>query len=206
MYANADMKGAIMKLCGDVSVSRKSFWDHQRISSPRTGTANFWIVSAISFALFLMCGSTASAYTVIQLGSGVPESVEQSLIASTTAQYLGTVFVNPLVSNTYQIKILGLNPNYQAPAPPPTTLEQALSLGATVYVYGFVDGQSYERHHDLGTIQNYQVNCSSPTFFSVAVDSTSCNAILGQLANDIYTQNFSTPTVIPPPQPFLGKL
>jgi len=114
--------------------------------------------------------------------------------------------------------LMGVNPNIN---PPPTNIEQALSLGATVYVYGFANGMQYERNKDLswwlaqpGSIGwpngGYYYNCSSATYFNnlqvdtntaqlVNIDSATCNAVLSAVYNEIFQQNVSTPIVIPPP-------
>ena len=161
---------------------------------------NRLIMALIGGFLFTTDVNADSGYNIVQMSTAAPTGTEDAFLAALEAQFIAGVTANPLASNTYSIKLYGPNPTYQAPAPPPTTLEQALSLGATVYVYGFADGQAYERKHDLDTVGHYDFNCSSPTFFGlVTIDTTTCFTIMGQLANDIYTQNFSTPTVIPPP-------
>lgn len=163
------------------------------------GPFNQWIkITIISTFLFGFIWNVEAfqGYNVVITTS---PDVEASFLASTTAQFQGIVNPNPLASNTYSINLFGANPSYN---PPPTTIQQALSLGATVYLYGWVDGQHYERVHDIGIVGAYAVNCSSPTVFTLHQTSTStfdtatCQDALGMAYQIIYQQEFSTPTVV----------
>ena len=92
-------------------------------------------VFALVLAGVLLSARNSGAYTQVQISTGAPTGIEENFIAATTAQFTGKVIKNPLAAHTYSLILYGLNPSYQAPEPPPTNLEQALSLGATVYVY-----------------------------------------------------------------------
>lgn len=152
--------------------------------------------------LFLVLGSyeIAHAYEVVQISTGAPAGLEKTLLAAVTTQFNAVVKPNPFAANTYSVTIYGNNPNYNAPTPPPSNLQESLSLGATVYIYGFADGQNYERCQDLGHISTFLVNCSTPSYFGspsgFVWSAATCNQALGTVSNFIYTQNFSTPTVI----------
>lgn len=154
------------------------------------------LACVISFGLFLGLVGLTQAYTVVTTSNSTPPGLEQSFIAATTAQFQAVVTSNPLVSNTYSIKLLGVNPYYNAPEAPPSNLEQSLSLGATVYAYGFGAGQGYDQHVQLGIVGNFAVNCSTPIPDVPTYDPATCQAVTGAISNAIYLQSLSTPTVV----------
>ena len=72
------------------------------------------------------------------------------------------------------------------------------------YVYGFANGMDYERQIDLGRISSYILNCSTSTVFvssGTPWDAGTCGTALMAAETDIYSLQFSTPPVIPPPAP-----
>ncbi len=145
--------------------------------------------------------SVARAFTTVIMSSSAPTGTEKLFLANATNYTLANLSANPFAANTYSLTLFGLNPNYSPPTPAPTTLEQALSLGATVYVYGFANGMVYERSVDLGQISKYVVNCSTPSFFGVSSGTWSpavCYGALTAVYNVIFSLDLSTPTVIPP--------
>lgn len=146
------------------------------------------------------------AYTVITLSGNVPEAVETQLIASTTNQFQSTLFVNPLASNTYQIKLLGVNPNYN---PPPTNkdlLNVITTISTQTYVYGFVDGMTYQQGIAEGAAGRLENLCNSATNYALQAttpqtfDSKTCFDVLSTFLTTLFQMSLSTPTVIPPPQ------
>lgn len=168
------------------------------------------LVKIAAFLSILGAGAqTAFAYSAVSLTAGTPESVEQTFVADTTSWFQATVTTNPFVANTFTIKLSGIRsqPVILNPIDATSVMNNFIAQSTTTYVYGFADGQSYERHTDLGTMGEYAVNCSSPTFFDVVngtttitpkIDLATCDTILSELQDEIFTQNFSTPTVIPP--------
>lgn len=153
----------------------------------------------------------SNAYTVIILSTGVPESVEQTLLTQTTTQFNASVIVNPLVNNTYQVKLFGLNPNYQPITPTPLiTLDQITqnltAISTYTYVQGFASGMVYERNNDSGMLGNFMGLCDNATnFFEVGqstfpIDSSTCQQVLGFMDNWIITQS-SGLAVVPNPPP-----
>lgn len=152
----------------------------------------------VIFGLFL--AHPLWSYTVVTLSTAAPQGLENTFIASTTNQFAASLFVNPLASNTYGIKLFGPNPSYNAPEPPPSNLEQALSLGATVYVYGFANGMRYQQNSDNNLVESFDVKCSSvPIGFSTATWSTgTCHAVAEAIDSAVFQESLSTPTVIPP--------
>ena len=159
-----------------------------------------------TFGLFLGLAiwQKTEAFTQVTVSTTAPPAIEKAFIAATTNQFLATLIANPLAANTYSIKILGPNPSYMPPTPMPTTLEAALSLGATVYVYGFSNGMEYERSNDLSFINDFVINCSSPSAFDLVRSSANtfdfgtCEDALMMVYAEIYKQNFRDPIVIPP--------
>lgn len=144
--------------------------------------------SRLSIAVCAFSCVDAGAFTQVTIGTAAPAGIEESFLAATTAQFNARIVKNPLAAHTYSMTILGPNPTYQAPPPPPSTLDQALSLGSTVYVYGFGAGQDYQRNIDQHIIGDVYGTC---------VSTSTCFDGLGKASNLIYQESLSTPTVIP---------
>lgn len=168
---------------------------------------------------FLWTGTAkASDFAQVTVSTAAPAGLIDQWLGDTTAKYLANVVTNPFSPRTYAVTLIGPNPAYN---PPPTTLEQALSLGATVYLYGWGNGIDYQRWHTLGHFNNmlvrnqdYMVNCStmSAPFWNglqvstmtnqvVSIDSTTCSVILSAIYNDTYQEFFSTPPAPTSPEP-----
>lgn len=151
-------------------------------------------ISVGTCILAFFCGN-AGAFTQVTISTAAPAGLEEQFLSATTAQWLGTVKKNPLASHTYSLILYGPNPAYKAPS---LTLEQALSLGSTIYVYGFGDGQSYNQHVERNLVESFSLNCSTPLPNVSAWDSETCHAVIGAIDAAIYEQSLSTPTAIPP--------
>lgn len=151
-------------------------------------------------SLFSLAGWTAayadSGYNVVQMSTAAPAGTETSFLSAVQNQFIAGVTANPLASNTYSIKLYGPNPAYTAPAPPPTTLDQALSLGATVYLYGYRDGAGYEEHTDADIVNSFAVNCSTPISGVPTFDIPTCQAVAGAIDEAIFQQYNSTVPVV----------
>lgn len=156
----------------------------------------------------LLCAGPASATVIVYVSSAAPTGLQADFIQATTSQYLATVSTSIWFSNTFTVTLYGKNPYYKPPPPPQTIDVQALintfiSVSTYTYVYGFADGQAYERKHDIKALGNFNVLCSSPTAFHLFQASTNtwdlgtCEDALSTASNFVYQQNFSTPTVVP---------
>lgn len=90
------------------------------------------------------------------------------------------------------MNILSKKPAQPSPGQAPCDLDNDIKLMVRAstwsYVYGFADGQAYERHEDLNTIGNMAISCST---------TTTCSEGLSNASTQIYQQNFADPTVIP---------
>jgi hypothetical protein len=160
--------------------------------------------SALIIGFCLASGGKAQAFTQVVISTGAPSGLETQFISATTSQFSASVFKNPLAANTYGVTLYGFNPNYQAPPAPPSTLQTALSLGATVYVYGFGDGMSYNQKvaQNLvgylgmlcGSATNYQLVQTSSTTF----DRSTCQDVVGTIIGQFTLLSSSVPTPIPP--------
>lgn len=160
------------------------------------------------FLASLLIGTPALATVNVSFSSATPASMQKDFIANATNQYLATITPSLFFSNTYSLVIKGLNPAYTPPIPSTSTInwqtviDNFVAQSTTTYLYGWANGQHYERFHDIGTLGYYIVNCSTPTAFSLVQSSTStwnlgtCLDSLGTLNSAIYQQEFSTPTVI----------
>lgn len=139
-------------------------------------------------------------YNVVQTAD---PALEASFLASTTNYFDAKFVVNPLFPGTYNITLLGLNTPYLPPVPP-TTLEDALSLGATVYVYGFANGMTYQQNQEENLTAAWGSLCASATSFALIQTTTAtfsaatCRDVADTILNQLFEQSLSTPTVIPP--------
>lgn len=151
-------------------------------------------------ALAFLATQSASAYSVVQLSTGVPTSIETQFIAATTTQFNAFVTKNPFVSNTYSIKIYGTNPSYNQPLTAQQVIDSFLKQD---YIYGFADGMTYQQQMEEGLVGGYENNCSTPTLFNLEQtstdtwDSKTCGDALGTIEYWLFQQSLSTPTVIP---------
>lgn len=156
------------------------------MSSFLTNTSIRLLTAAVTtFVLLLGLPSlTRADFIQIQTSTSAPQGLGATVIQGLSSQYLAGVAKNPLVSNTWSVKLFGVNPNYNAPEPPPSTLNQALQLGTTLYNYGFRDGQELERAQNLSDLSPY---------LGVAIDSTTFKTIY----DSINQRNYADP---PTPQ------
>lgn len=161
-------------------------------------------VHVLTVSILLITGSIgASAFTQVIVSTAAPIGTESAFLIAMQQQFNVKVVSNPLAANTYAVTLYGLNPNYQAPTPPPTNLQEALLLGATVYVYGFANGMQYQQTMEEGLVQGYAVLCSMPSQFNLnattanTFDLATCEDTLGTINRSLFEQSLSTPTVIP---------
>lgn len=161
-------------------------------------------------AFILWCGHPVwsdSGYNVVQMSTAAPTGTQLNFLNAISAQFDTEIVPNPDASNTYAVKIFGPNPNYQAPAPPPTTLEQALSLGSTVYVYGFAGGMNYQQNNEIKCVNFVDTLCGTATSFmltqtsSSTFDKATCEDVSNTIINQLYQLSVSTPSFLPPTGP-----
>ncbi len=150
-----------------------------------------------------LIASYGSAYTVVTLSTSAPASLEKAFINSTTSQFSGTLSTNPFFAGTYQLKLDGLNPNYNPPVQQKALLDSLVSISSYNYVYGWGDGESYQQYVDATQAQSFIVQCSTPsvfvdkTAFTTPWDSQTCAATAWAMYQSIYQLHLSTPTVVP---------
>lgn len=169
----------------------------------------FLFLLSIIFAGLSFRAIPARAAVNVYLSTAAPSGLQADLLSNLTSQYVATFSASPYFPGTYTATLFRKNPNYQ---PPPQALDinkltaEFISQSTMTFIYGFADGQAYERHVDLNTIAESNVNCSSSTYYDqfigtttyhTPIDQVTCNAVLSQVWSVIYQQNFSTPTVIP---------
>lgn len=148
------------------------------------------------------CGGNANATVNVYLSTSAPASLQAEFIGTATTQYKATITKSPYFADTFGItlfsKIAG-----QTPAPTPqapdvaTIVKTFVAKATTTYDYGWAAGQEYERKENLNAINLFSVNCSSPTFYDVAVSTESCYSVLWKLYGYINQKNYAEPTVIP---------
>lgn len=166
------------------------------------GIARIFIV----FAVFAMGGLSeqASAFTQVLVSTAAPVGIEQQFLASTTNQYLSQLIVNPLAANTYQLKILGLNPTYNPPPSNTSLLSTIIQLSTQSFGYGFADGMTYQQNAEEGVVGVQGNLCASATFFVLTQTSTktfdrsTCQDVIATIETQLFQMSLSTPTVFPP--------
>lgn len=163
------------------------------------------------FVLSCYC-KVGNAFEQIVISTGAPQGTEAQFIASMQAQWNVKVISNPLASNTYGITLYGPNPSYN----PPITnaqLMQQIDLDAQyienvdsyTYVYGWADGESYQQSETSNMLQNFMVQCSTPSVFvdtktinsNNPWNSTECQEVLNAALQDNFDLSLSTPTIVP---------
>lgn len=171
----------------------------RKIDLCRTG-----LRSALCACLCLALWTRSEAFTQVTISTAAPAGIEKTFLAATTAQFDGTVIPNPLASNTYSLILYGPNANYNAPEPPPSNLEEALSLGATVYIYGFANGMTYQQTQEIGTVGFLGNLCGAATNYDLVETSTktfdrnTCQDVVATIENQLFELSLSTPTPLPP--------
>ena len=152
-----------------------------------------FVASVIGFAL-----SPLHAFTQVTVSTAAPQGLESAFIASTTAQWLASVSVNPFFAGTYSIQLFGPNPSYNPPVSNADLLNAVVTVDSYTYVYGWENGEEYQQSQDVQKLTDYTVLCSSPSAWGlVAIDSTTCIAVLGDAENGIFQLQLATPTATP---------
>jgi hypothetical protein len=167
---------------------------------------NSFIRSACAFILLsFLSPASLNAFTQVQLGPNVPESVEQNFLADTTAQWLGTLTSNAFFPNTYTFVLTGPNTAFNPPPSNIDLLNAVITVDSYTYVYGWADGMSYDRASNMQLIANIEGQCASSTTFivdgstwnTVYVDTATCRAVLNESWQQLYQLNYASPTVVP---------
>lgn len=135
---------------------------------------------SITYALLLICAGRVplQAHTVIDPSPTAPTGLEKDFIAQTTTQFNATLFVNPLASNTYAIKLLG----------PLQKTVVGNSEDACIAV-GFLGGMEEERRLSIESLRFMQaIDLSSGTCAGFLVSSATaqnCQYVYNEIGNAI---------------------
>lgn len=167
-----------------------------------------------AFAIGCLASAQAGyAYTVVTFSTSAPSGLEKSFLANTTNQYLGSLTSNPLASNTYALKLFGVNPNYVPSscfsvdvAIDSGTLAEDLkalaAAGPTIirdpYLYGYAAGMHYSQQQDSRITEGYGINCSTPLANVSNWNLQECYAIINAVNGSIIQQSGDVPAVIDP--------
>lgn len=182
-----------------------------------TGCGNFISAVVISIGLLLAFNSKATAAVNVFFSNTAPTSLQGDFIAMTTNQFLGALSQSPFQLNTYSLTITGKRPNPpMTTCPPPSSIDTQLAIATATlaalstdyYLNGWVNGQAYERYKNVSLLSGFAVSCATTSFPAppgVAtstwvvpkLDSTTCSFVMGYAANYVYSQNFSSPTIVP---------
>ena len=163
--------------------------------------------------LCLISATTANAYTVIVISTTTTENTEKILLNQIATEFDASIYVNPFAAGTYQVKLFGLNPNYE---PSDVIIDtttwfsniqamQALEafISTDSYTNGWANGMQYERSSNISFLRQTRLLCSSNSTFWVAgttdyitPDPITCGSVLDYSENSLYQLNFATPTII----------
>lgn len=155
----------------------------------------------IAACALLLCVARAGAFTVVSISTGAPKSLEQQFISNTTSQFQATLLVNPLVANTYQLKLFGPNPMFN---PPPTNkdlLDAVVTVDSYTYVYGWAAGGSYFLSQQEGAIGALGNLCDSATNYHLIQTSTgtfdrsTCQDVITTIENNLFNVIITTTPV-----------
>lgn len=147
-----------------------------------------YLRQAAAFVILLahVCGRCSAAVNVYAPNA----QVQEEFIASATAQWNVSLLPSAYFPGTFTMNIQSkkvLPPSGQAACDLDKDISLMVAASTWTYVYGFANGQQYERGRDLNTIGNMAVTCSTET---------TCSEGLGNASSTIYQQNFADPTVI----------
>lgn len=169
------------------------------------------IITILSLAV-----SPLKATVNVYFSNTAPTSLQTDFLSNSTSQFTGTVMPSHYLPNTYDFNITGKQANPpMTTCPPRSTIDTQLAIATTTlaalatdyYLSGWVNGQAYERYSNISWIDSY-VACSTSAFTAPLgvststwkvpkIDTTTCSFMLGYIANNIYQQNFSSPTIVP---------
>lgn len=126
------------------------------------------------------------------------------MLTQLAAQFSINLFVNPLVPNTYQIKLFDLNPNYNPLITNQQMLDAVVETSTNNFVYGFADGMTYQQNQQIGSVGFLGNLCGSATNFSLiqtttgTFDRSTCQDVIATIEDALFALSLSTPTPIPP--------
>lgn len=149
--------------------------------------------------------------------------LESTFLSQTTNQFNNTLYTNPFFPGTYQIGLLGLNPNYSQSVSSTSgcfpinvsidsttlaaDLEALAAAGPQVItdplVYGFASGMSYQQQQEIGSLAALDNLCASTTNFNLVSATTAtwsnatCMDALTTGIINLYQLSLSTPTPLP---------
>jgi len=166
--------------------------------------------SAIALAgvLLLALSSRVHAYTVEVSTNTL---LEQQFLTATEEQFQVIVTTNPFIGNTYNMNLLGTNPNYVLPGQLvpslPCQLDQDMAAfvaqSTTTYLYGWRDGATYLDQSEIGFVGAMGNLCQNATNFALINATTTtwnkatCEDALGAVVDQLFSVQTGTPTFIP---------
>lgn len=162
------------------------------------------------FALVVCTSGVSHGYTTVIVSTGTPVGLEDQFISAVSAEFNVRVVKNPLASGVYTMTLYGPNTNY-APPLTATQLLQQINLDAQYmanvdkdsYPTGWGDGESYQQFVTSNMIQNFMVQCSTPSVFvNATIDTTTwssdqCQEVLNAALQQNFNLSLSTPTIVP---------
>lgn len=169
----------------------------------------------MSLVLGIIGGIQPFAEAVVYVTPTTP-ALQTDFISMTSAQYLITTAPG-IFPGDLRMNITGKQANPPlVTCPPPTTMDQYLAITTTTladlatdyYLNGWVNGEEYERYKNVTLLDRYSLNCSTSNFPAPVgmstsswkvpkIDTTTCNFVMDYVANYIYEQSFSSPTIVP---------
>lgn len=168
------------------------------------------IAIGIMLSVFAFVGSPAEAYTVVVPSTSAPAGLEALFLANATNYINSTLFVNPFAKNTYQLTLLGLNPNYVPPVNVSidtttwfSNIQAMQAISTNTYLMGYAQGTTDQVYREIGVSNGYYSLCSSTRTWLVPgststytkLDSTTtCTIVLDNLDYSMYQLLYATYT------------
>lgn len=169
------------------------------------------LITKCSFAIILLSmfflNTVGNAYTVVIPSTSAPAGLEAAFLANATNYIDSILFVNPFVKDTYQLTLLGINPNYIPPTnvsiDTTTWFNTILAISSDTYTNGFANGLTAQIYNEIGVENGDFDLCTSTsswyvvgstTVLDVNFSSTTCMEVLDRTAFDTYQLLYATNT------------
>lgn len=170
-----------------------------------------WIRPALCVCFCLAFRAKCQAFQGYNVVITTDVTCENQFLENNQAQFEENVTTNPFVADTYQISLLGLNPNYVLPGQvvpsQPCQLDQDIATmianSSTTYLYGWRDGATYFQQNEISFVGATANLCQGATNFTLVNATTTtwnkatCQDALAAVINQLFAVNTGTPTVIP---------
>lgn len=148
----------------------------------------------------------------VYFAASAPASLQTELIAALTSQYLVQLTPSSYFPNTYTATVTGINPSYQCggtvtvnvPCQLDMDVNNMVAVSTYTGTYMFGSGMVYQQDQQESFVAGMGTLCGSATSYNLIRTTTTtfntatCQDVTGTILNELYNEQLSTPTVIPP--------